>query len=101
MAHFTLLLAEISPAKLAAFGADAVGAWVQVACPRLSIDWGGGFDDAAPLLTPYEAYVALGAEQWRDVYPMDYYARGSGPWTNYFKPAAAPAAVAGVGPVPA
>jgi len=27
----------------------------QVACPRLSIDWGTHF--AAPLLTPYEAEV--------------------------------------------
>lgn len=26
--------------------------WVQVACPRLSIDWGEAFDK--PLLTPYE-----------------------------------------------
>lgn len=26
--------------------------WVQVACPRLSIDWGLAFDK--PLLTPYE-----------------------------------------------
>lgn len=26
--------------------------WVQVACPRLSIDWGEAF--SKPLLTPYE-----------------------------------------------
>lgn len=26
--------------------------WVQVACPRLSIDWGEAFEK--PLLTPYE-----------------------------------------------
>lgn len=26
--------------------------WVQVACPRLSIDWGTAFPK--PLLTPYE-----------------------------------------------
>ena len=81
--HFTLLLSEISPAKLARFG-DAVEAWVQVACPRLSIDWGEGFG-GVPLLTPYECEVALGATAWRETYPMDYYARGSGSWTNYFK----------------
>lgn len=35
-----------------------VGVWVQVACPRLSIDWGYAFE--RPLLSPYEAMVALG-----------------------------------------
>jgi len=81
--HFTLLLSEISPAKLARFGGE-VEAWVQVACPRLSIDWGGGFG-GVPLLTPYECEVALGTTAWREVYPMDYYSRGSGSWTNYYK----------------
>ena len=83
----TLLLSEIFPAKLAMF-AD-VGAWVQVACPRLSIDWGQAFE-AAPLLSPYEAEVALGAVEWKERYPMDYYAKplpkeeGSAPtWGNY------------------
>lgn len=83
---FVLLLSEITPAKLAACG--GVDAWVQVACPRLSIDWSGGFD--VPMLTPYEAEVALGLAEWRAVYPQDYYARGSGPWTNYWKEPAAP-----------
>ena len=40
-----------------------------------------------PILSPYEAFVALGAAEWRQQYPMDFYARGSGPWTNYYKPA--------------
>lgn len=76
--HVVLLLSEIFPAKLALF--QGVDAWVQVACPRLSIDWGSAF--ARPVLTPYEALVALEQTEWREVYPMDYYASGSGPWTN-------------------
>jgi 2-(3-amino-3-carboxypropyl)histidine synthase len=93
-AHFTVLLAELSAEKLGAFGRGAVGAWVQVACPRLSIDWGEAVEASvgAPLLTPYEAFVALGAAEWGEVYPMDYYQRGSGPWTNYHVP---PRALAG------
>ena len=47
----TLLLSEIFPQKLALMSED-VGAWVQIACPRLSIDWGLAFDK--PLLSPYE-----------------------------------------------
>ena len=85
--HFTVLLAELSAAKLRDFGVGAVGAWVQVACPRLSIDWGEAVEASvgAPLLTPYEAHVALGAAEWQEVYPMDYYEKGRGPWTNYGK----------------
>jgi 2-(3-amino-3-carboxypropyl)histidine synthase len=63
VAHFTVLLGEVSAQKLAAFGGGGVvGAWVQVACPRLSIDWGEGLADAvgAPVLTPFEAHAALG-----------------------------------------
>ena len=81
--HFVLLLSEIFPEKLALF--SSVGAWIQVACPRLSIDWGKAFE-VAPLLNPYEAHVALQRTAWRDVYPMDFYAKGSGPWTNYHVP---------------
>lgn len=80
---FVLLLSEVTPQKLASCG--GVDAWIQVACPRLSIDWGTGFD--RPLLTPYEAEVALGRAEWQPVYPQDYYARGSGTWTNYWKEA--------------
>jgi hypothetical protein len=60
---------------------NVVCSWVQVACPRLSIDWGFAFD--APLLSPYEAEVALSTAEWSPVYPMDYYARDGGAWTNY------------------
>ncbi|RCH84330.1 Diphthamide biosynthesis protein 1 [Rhizopus azygosporus] len=50
-----VLLSEIFPGKLEQF--DDVDAWIQIACPRLSIDWGYAFPK--PLLTPYEASVAL------------------------------------------
>ncbi|KAI8205895.1 2-(3-amino-3-carboxypropyl)histidine synthase subunit 1 [Colletotrichum sp. SAR 10_86] len=68
-----LLLSEIFPGKLAMM-AD-VECWVQVACPRLSIDWGYAFP--RPLLTPYEALVALEVrDDWgKGVYPMDYYGK--------------------------
>lgn len=44
----------------------------QIACPRLSIDWGTAFK--RPLLTPYEAAVALRKVEWQEQYPMDFYA---------------------------
>ncbi|XP_058101417.1 uncharacterized protein LOC131245758 [Magnolia sinica] len=52
-----VLMSEISPARISLFG-DSVDAWIQIACPRLSIDWGDAF--RKPLLTPFEAEIALG-----------------------------------------
>ena len=57
-----------------------VDCWVQIACPRLSIDWGGSY--TKPLLTCYEAFVALEATEWREAYPMDWYSNQGGEWSN-------------------
>lgn len=65
-----IILSEIFPQKLAMF--DDIDAFVQVACPRLSIDWGYAFEK--PLLTPYEAMVVMKKDKWVEgYYPMDYY----------------------------
>lgn len=89
-----ILLSEIFPTKLNEF--KDIDAFVQVACPRLSIDWGTMF--TKPLLTPYEFSVAIGDAHWRidDVpnendkkqnYPMDFYSTYSlGDWTPNHKP---------------
>lgn len=68
-----IILSEIFPQKLQMF--DDIDAFVQVACPRLLIDWGYAF--SKPLLTPYEAMVMLDSdEKWSEnYYPMDYYAK--------------------------
>lgn len=85
-----ILLSEVFPMKLALF--NHIDAFVQVACPRLSIDWGTAFHK--PLLTPYELSVALGDAKWAitdsddsETYPMDFYASNSlGYWTPNHKP---------------
>ncbi|XP_027136512.1 2-(3-amino-3-carboxypropyl)histidine synthase subunit 1 isoform X1 [Larimichthys crocea] len=72
-----VLLSEIFPSKLDLM--SDVDAWIQIACPRLSIDWGTAF--SKPLLSPYEAAVALQEVGWKEVYPMDFYSNQSlGPW---------------------
>lgn len=90
-----ILLSELSPQKLSLFG-PSLSVFVQTSCPRLSIDWGDAFDK--PLLTPYEAAVALEKtrgwvtrveiqeggqqEEQEGDYPMDFYADQSrGAWT--------------------
>lgn len=88
-----ILLSEVFPTKLELF--RDIDAFVQVACPRLSIDWGTAFPK--PLLTPYELSVVLGDARWSianekqvvqdENYPMDFYASKSlGYWTPNHKP---------------
>lgn len=97
-----MLLSELSPAKLSLF--TGISTFVQTSCPRLSIDWGYAFPK--PLLSPYEASVAMGVqgargwggmgvpavregrslpEESEEEYPMDFYADQSlGEWTPRF-----------------
>ncbi|KAK8793323.1 hypothetical protein WA158_004682 [Blastocystis sp. Blastoise] len=79
--YIILLLSEITPQKLALY--STIESWVQLACPRLSIDWGMSFD--TPFLTVYESYVALGEVEWKEEYPMDWYANDGGIWGNNSK----------------
>ena len=48
-------MSEIFPQKLQKF--SQIDAWVQIACPRLSIDWGHHF--SKPLLSTFEIYAML------------------------------------------
>lgn len=86
-----VLLSEVAPWKLGLM--EGVDAWIQVACPRLSIDWGEGFQK--PTLTPYEALIALGevpgwwegeplTQRGIEAYPMDYYAKDGGVWNSSY-----------------
>ncbi|XP_074636218.1 2-(3-amino-3-carboxypropyl)histidine synthase subunit 1-like isoform X2 [Acropora palmata] len=76
--YVIVVMSEIFPDKLRLF--EDVDAWIQVACPRLSIDWGYAFPN--PLLSPYEASVVLQEIEWQKEYPMDFYANTSlGRWT--------------------
>lgn len=92
---FVLLASEVSDATLAPFK-DKVDAWIQIACPRLSIDWGHTYAAGLPILSPYEAFVAFDpghlarttaqiSLQGDRHYPMDFYAKDGGPWSNYYK----------------
>lgn len=107
--YVVILMSEISPARVALFE-DTLDAWIQIACPRLSIDWGDAF--GKPLLTPFEAEIALGfipgwweretnkSESCLECgkgdkkcegndavcgdYPMDYYAQDGGEWNSSY-----------------
>uniref|UniRef100_T1INS0 2-(3-amino-3-carboxypropyl)histidine synthase subunit 1 n=1 Tax=Strigamia maritima TaxID=126957 RepID=T1INS0_STRMM len=81
--YVIILLSEIFPDKLRLF--TGIDAWIQIACPRLSIDWGYAFH--RPLLNPYEAAIVLDKISVQNDYPMDFYAYNSlGEWTPNHKP---------------
>lgn len=67
---FVMLASEITPSKLALF-ANKVQVWVQIACPRLSVDWGHHLsgNQAIPVLNPYELFVCLNIVPWRGSIP--------------------------------
>ncbi|GAB68555.1 diphthamide biosynthesis protein [Plasmodium cynomolgi strain B] len=73
------IILKIFNEKLALF--KNVDVFIQIGCPRLSIDWGNY--NSKPLLNSYEAYVFLQAVKYKEIYPMDYYANLGNVWTNY------------------
>ncbi|RYR72843.1 hypothetical protein Ahy_A02g007062 isoform A [Arachis hypogaea] len=74
-------MSEISPARIALFE-DSVDACIQVACPRLSFDWGDAF--GKPVLNPFES--DFGGE-----YLMDYYSQDGEEWNfSYVKKSSRP-----------
>jgi len=75
--YIVFLMPEVTTEALAPFA--EVEAWVQVACPRLSMDWGSHFPK--PLLNSYEAFVAFKGLPLE--YPQDYYSYEGGEWSNY------------------
>lgn len=72
---YKIEMEEINQTSLDAF--SFIDSFVQVGCPRLSIDWGNLYNK--PLLNPYEV---LGSIEY--TYSMDYYSNEqSNPWSNY------------------
>jgi 2-(3-amino-3-carboxypropyl)histidine synthase len=78
---FILLLSEVTPQKLSKF--KSIDAWIQISCPRLSVDWGMSY--SKPLLNTYEGYVLLDQIKWLKTYPMDFYSNDTGEWGVYYK----------------
>ncbi len=63
-------------------GLIQVDFYVQIACPRLSIDWSYG--TPKPLLTPYELFAMLDKMDLRKEYSMDFYSFNGGQWSNFY-----------------
>lgn len=61
-----LLLSNVFPGTLALM--SDIDCRVQIAYPRLSIDWGYAF--LKPLLKTYEALIALGTREGWDILPI-------------------------------
>jgi 2-(3-amino-3-carboxypropyl)histidine synthase len=72
--QYLIILDEISQRSLERY--EFIDSFVQISCPRLSIDWGSTYKK--PLLSPFEVFYEGGH------YRMDYYSKeGHAPWKNY------------------
>lgn len=70
---YKIIVEEINERILDSY--SFIDSFVQVSCPRLSIDWGVCYKK--PLLSPFELF-------YKNDYKMDYYSsEGSAPWKNY------------------
>eukprot|EP00340_Litonotus_pictus_P002945 CAMPEP_0170513976 /NCGR_PEP_ID=MMETSP0209-20121228/545_1 /TAXON_ID=665100 ORGANISM="Litonotus pictus, Strain P1" /NCGR_SAMPLE_ID=MMETSP0209 /ASSEMBLY_ACC=CAM_ASM_000301 /LENGTH=242 /DNA_ID=CAMNT_0010797857 /DNA_START=541 /DNA_END=1269 /DNA_ORIENTATION=+ len=75
-----VLLSEITEETLTKF--SSCDYFVQIACPRISIDWGVYF--SKPVIPPYEFFVVNEEVEFKERYPMDYYSYDGGKWTNFY-----------------
>ena len=74
-----LLASEVNSQLLTSIEVDF---FVQIACPRLSIDWAYGAPK--PLLTPFQLFALIDRIDLRQQYSMDYYSYEGGPWSNFY-----------------
>ena len=80
--YIIIILNEVTEKKILNY--TKVDCFVQVVCPRLSIDWPDQFSKS--MLTPYEIYLAFGEVQLKDnIYEMNNYANQTGEWGHFFK----------------
>ena len=80
--YIIIMLNEITQNKIINY--NKCECFIQIACPRLSIDWSDQFD--RPMLTPYEIYLAFGQEKLENgVYNMNNYSNDTGEWGHFFK----------------
>jgi len=81
---FPLSLKEIYPDNLNIFGVVILKTWAQIACPRLSCDWGKYFN--YPLVSPYELCFLMGFTSITQYdYLMNYFSEKGSFWTSNAK----------------
>ena len=80
--YIIIMLNEITETKIMNY--NKCECFIQLACPRLSIDWSDQF--TKPMLTPYEIYLALDQEKLENnIYKMNNYSNETGEWGHFFK----------------
>ena len=80
--YIIIMLNEITQNKIINY--NKCECFIQLACPRLSIDWSDQF--TKPMLTPYEIYLILDPKKYKnDIYEMNNYSNNTGEWGHFFK----------------
>jgi 2-(3-amino-3-carboxypropyl)histidine synthase len=80
--YIIIMINEITQNKIINY--NKCECFIQLACPRLSIDWSDQF--TKPMLTPYEIYLILDPKKYKnDIYEMNNYSNETGEWGHFFK----------------
>jgi 2-(3-amino-3-carboxypropyl)histidine synthase len=80
--YIIIMLNEITQNKIINY--NKCECFIQLACPRLSIDWSDQF--TKPMLTPYEIYLILDPKKYKNyIYEMNNYSNETGEWGHFFK----------------
>jgi len=73
---------EIDNNRLNELNKNFTGVWVQLSCPRLSLDWGSYFKNL--LLTPFEfSLITKSTKLHKNLFQMDFYSKIGKLWSNY------------------
>lgn len=80
--YLIIMMNEITEEKILKF--PQCDCFIQVACPRLSIDW-STMQFSKPMLTPYECFLCFEEiKNDENEYKMDNYAKDCGPWGHFY-----------------
>jgi len=75
---------EINSNRLNMINGNISNLWVQLSCPRISLDWGHYFKSI--ILNPFEFSVFMRSTKLnKNFVPMDFYSKMGNFWTSYSK----------------
>lgn len=82
MKNSIYITTEIETNRLEILSGNLNNLWVQLSCPRISLDWGFYFKNL--VITPFEFSILTRSTKWRKNFiPMDFYSKPGKFWSSY------------------
>ena len=82
MKNNIFITTEIETSRLETLSGNLNNLWVQLSCPRISLDWGFYFKNL--VITPFEFSILTRSTKWnKNFIPMDFYSKIGKFWSSY------------------